>query len=932
MGSNNDLTTKTTPCRLDKSIVNCDANSKFIAVINDDDGLDIYSSDTYKKLFYVDIHKKMVHIQFHPKYYNIFSVTFTDSNINLYHINSIKNTIEVKVQYLSSKQNMLLKTIFSPYKEGKILATLSFGDIKIWRIDNYYNIYNINININLGIINMNYYQFKWSQSGKYLIFGKSPNKIEIFSLESKSIIYHFNYIANNFYYYLENLEEILIINKEDILLWNLLNNIKRKKINLRAFNLKDCDYDDNNSLLYLLDDQATILINDIKLQKIIYKRRVGNCKIFRLLKGEYANPKLFSKLIFLSLDNKLEILEIFSKNNIQRNSNILEANDDFWKNSIAKIRNNYDILSHINNIIEKSEIKNKNYLSINEINKEFNDCLGNTTLEEKKKIVSDNIDNFNEEENINKVYINYIKYLIKDNTNKVLLKKYLKFLKEKELQLRLIYGEDNFESYNSEINQYQACFDQSELKNELKYEKPKSEREKLLDFLKDLSQKKSENEIESFINTSKDELNNFRFNQPISFEENEELYYCRCRMILLFNIQKILMKKPTQKLNYLNYMNYCINEVLKRNLLNNDEIIKNKTYITHIIILIAIPQRKIITDYNLNLIDNQDIIVTGVELKILGFQHDDINKTYVKDDINIKDEEISLYNLKNLKLYINSNPSQKKVFKIYELYKYDKLLEYYSNKFDEKKIRIFIKKILISNVIKEAFSFFYGKNIKYPFTSELKAEDYLNKYLKFIPLKSEKTSGVTEKFSMETYIFLNKGLIIENYINEDEKTASIDEKLTNKALTNGAIVGIHHHELNHNFHNYYYCLQNGYESLKTPRKTEIEEREGGNNMERILFGRVLNELTLKQALYILNEENYKKPLNLFREGFLKLDDDFCKCKGVFNEYEKISTDMMELSEYMIIRLKPSNLYIKFKLKDDVLGFPNFDEDEDSDEF
>ena len=62
---------------------------------------------------------------------------------------------------------------------------------------------------------------------------------------------------------------------------------------------------------------------------------------------------------------------------------------------------------------------------------------------------------------------------------------------------------------------------------------------------------------------------------------------------------------------------------------------------------------------------------------------------------------------------------------------------------------------------------------------------------------------------METYIFLNKGLIISNYLNEDEKNVCHDDKLVNKALTNGAIIGIHHHELNHNFHNYYYCLLNG---------------------------------------------------------------------------------------------------------------------------
>ena len=97
-------------------------------------------------------------------------------------------------------------------------------------------------------------------------------------------------------------------------------------------------------------------------------------------------------------------------------------------------------------------------------------------------------------------------------------------------------------------------------------------------------------------------------------------------------------------------------------------------------------------------------------------------------------------------------------------------------------------------------------------------------------------------------------------------------------------------------------------------------------MERILFGRVLNELTLKQALYILNEENYSKSLSRFRDDFLKLDNNFCECKGVFNVYAKLTPKIIEFSEYMTIRFKPCNIFIKLKLKNDVLGFPNFDEE------
>ena len=96
-------------------------------------------------------------------------------------------------------------------------------------------------------------------------------------------------------------------------------------------------------------------------------------------------------------------------------------------------------------------------------------------------------------------------------------------------------------------------------------------------------------------------------------------------------------------------------------------------------------------------------------------------------------------------------------------------------------------------------------------------------------------------------------------------------------------------------------------------------------MERVLFGRVLNELTLKQIFYILNEDNYKKPLNQFRKEFLELKNDDCKCKGIFKEYSNMFCKTNDLSDYLMISFKNNFLTskISIKLKDDVLGFPNF---------
>ena len=114
-------------------------------------------------------------------------------------------------------------------------------------------------------------------------------------------------------------------------------------------------------------------------------------------------------------------------------------------------------------------------MSIKQIDEEYQYLLMNKTLEEKRELIknnnkiicSDNCD-------ASFVYIEYIKSLIKDNTNTELLINYLTFLKNNNEKLRMIFKE-NFENYNDEIKQFQVCFSQSFLKEKLKYIKLKSE-------------------------------------------------------------------------------------------------------------------------------------------------------------------------------------------------------------------------------------------------------------------------------------------------------------------------------------------------------------------------------------------------------------------------------------------------------------------------
>ena len=67
------------------------------------------------------------------------------------------------------------------------------------------------------------------------------------------------------------------------------------------------------------------------------------------------------------------------------------------------------------------------------------------------------------------------------------------------------------------------------------------------------------NDFNNYINSKKQELENFRFNQPISFCENSELYFYKIKIGLIYDIKKIIEK---EKYTILKNMKYCVEEVL----------------------------------------------------------------------------------------------------------------------------------------------------------------------------------------------------------------------------------------------------------------------------------------------------------------------------------------------------------------------------------
>ena len=89
----------------------------------------------------------------------------------------------------------------------------------------------------------------------------------------------------------------------------------------------------------------------------------------------------------------------------------------------------------------------------------------------------------------------------------------------------------------------------------------------------------------------------------------------------------------------------------------------------------------------------------------------------------------------------------------------------------------------------------------------------------------------------------------------------------------------------------------------TSKKEYLNMKEGGNDLELTLFGKVTKNLSYGEALYVLNENNYGKSLIDFRKGFEKLLNQDLIIKGQFDEFNL--KNKSKINEY-------KNIFIKFK--------------------
>ena len=168
-------------------------------------------------------------------------------------------------------------------------------------------------------------------------------------------------------------------------------------------------------------------------------------------------------------------------------------------------------------------------------------------------------------------------------------------------------------------------------------------------------------------------------------------------------------------------------------------------------------------------------------------------------------------------------------------------------------------------------------------------------------MKSQKSYGLTEKYSMKMYIISFLERPEGGNMNKDEK----------RLLRTSQIVNTTNHEIGHNFVNNNFFMNNGRSTIETPRKNLLDIREGGYYIELALYGRILKSISFKQALYLINEANYNKPFLEFQEGFNNKQKDDLKIEGIIkDEFKNINLDGNN-EEYK------DNLYIRQRIHSDI---------------
>jgi len=910
---------------------NLKINNNYLAICRDKQIITFYDfkKRELKEYFKIEFDNEIIDFELNLNYPNILLVA-KENKVELYEIPELFNKAKIKINpkfVYSGHKGVIKYAIFNP-KFSHIISTLSK--------DNYLNIWNIQMyNTIKYYSNSVKKMLKWENNGNLIGFYED-NYLKIFN--RKTEIVEFSLEVNDsdeidYEFLSENICILIFNSKALVQLWKFrTKDIINKNID-HQFNgygkINDYFILYSNEFLHIYtNDEDFEFFKKIKLQKEV-------TKLAFILNKNYTKENLiemidfnFSQINLISVNDqykgKIENNNSYVNynNNNTQNKNMKKneedsskenyittadeilkdrednLNEDYFKGCILDISNIYDILKYNNNEEEIFLVNKKVYFEIDTIKNELDNqsknliSLKNFVIEEikKEKVFKD----------LDEEYLYYIKLLIKNNVEKTLITKYLKFLKKLEDEnLKINYPH---ESFNDELKYYLPLFEENEIKD-LKPKNFISEKSKFIDLLNKLSNIDKDN-FEEY--KKKIENNFYIYNQPISLDSKESIFF-RCSIMASQAIDDL--KKDETDFDDIKYKIKKIVNYIKS---NDDEFNDYKLIPLTFFIKENCDKEKF--DFFINLLSSRKISNIN-ELEETANKY---NFFFIKEKMQLAAND-DLYNDPSDLCYENLILSKKyKKYEKCELYNFDYLLKNPPLKLELKKITIFLKEIFKSNVFKDLFFLLTG-NVNYSIIYNDKTINYLIDNIKFLPLSYEGTRAFFDKISLTTFISTMKKAI---FYSGDK---IINDKII-IALENAVIIEIEFHEFGHSISAIFSFMKNSYILEDTPRKKNMKINEAGYYIELALFGKVINALSYEEALYILNIKNYEKSLEEFKKGFELLEEKDLYINGPFDFLNIEEKPFLKKTKTIGIMAKETslenikkNLRINVPLKNDVHG-------------
>ena len=506
--------------------------------------------------------------------------------------------------------------------------------------------------------------------------------------------------------------------------------------------------------------------------------------------------------------------------------------------------------------LSSSDSPREDFQDIKEFKKEIQEMeifdRPNIAKEMYNNIANKKKDNLTDKE-IKERYIEIYKLLLLNDTDKDIVHLYLDFINKYSSFIE----KNKRKTFEEEKNKYKILF----FENEWGY-KTKSEKTYFIEYLKELSESKDYNKLYQEAKSALEKV--YHFNYPIEFY-NLELFYYKLYILLIGEI--VMAYENTSKKYFKNYIENRKkygNMVIKKNLLNLENIINNEDKMNNLIIFILYDKLNDDDEsINLNRLLYSDMInkkelaeyfrLEKLPIEIVGkvkgkFIIND-TKDYCNNGYIDLDNPICLKNIKN-------NVRNKCFFfKPLE----DLLIENDISLFKEN-IKLLLIQFIGSDVYIEAINKYFCSYSYCLLAKHTKKDliNYIKKRIKFYPYQDLSNSGLTDKFSLYTYIpVIFPYSILEEEINSVFRVSATFENSI--------------HEINHVNQDILYFKSNNQSMIKTPERQGFKTgKEGGSNLEELLFGRKILNLTLLEALYILNEENFKQNLNDYNNNFKKM--------------------------------------------------------------